>query len=142
MPSNRCGQCEGAVLVPLPGSSHLARPELLPLSRMRRTLIIVVLVALLLVGAWWLLSPKPTPAARAARPYAREFALQLQHDTRFTNVRVGVWDFGSKGPLWVRGIVGSDSDATELRRRFDSLRCPVRVSWNVDVDTNQDRGAR
>ena len=74
--------------------------------------------------------------ARAAQPYVRQFAEQLRQDGRFRAVEVGVWELGDKGPVYVRGRVRSDSDATELRRSFDALHCPVGVSWQVIVDTN------
>ncbi len=83
-----------------------------------------------------------TPEARAARPYAERFAQQLRQDGRFTNVEVRVWEVGSKGPLYVHGRVRSDSDAAELRRSYDALGCPVRVSWDVVVDTNLSRSGR
>jgi hypothetical protein len=77
-----------------------------------------------------------TPEARTALPYAKRFAEQLQQDSRFSNVEVGVWELGSKGPVYVRGRVRTDSDAAELRRSFAALGCPVGVSWSVVVDTN------
>jgi len=77
-----------------------------------------------------------------ARPYARQFALQLQQDARFTNIEIGVWGHGNKGPLYVRGRTRSDSEAAELQRSFDALHCPVGVSWQVVVDTNMSGGSR
>ena len=109
---------------------------------MRRVLTVLVLLVLLGLGIrlfGWLSVSRD---ARIARPYARELALQLQHDARFTNVEVGVWEVGGKGPLYVRGILRSDSDAAELRRRLDFLRCPVGISWQVAVDTNRLDGVR
>ena len=109
---------------------------------MTRALTVFAVLAPLAVGAWWLIWPHPTRAARVARPYAREFALYLQNDTRFTNVQVRIWEYGSKGPLYVHGRVRSDSDAAELRHRYDALGCPVGVSWDVVVDTNLSGSAR
>ena len=77
-----------------------------------------------------------SPAARTARPYAREFASKIENDARFTNVHVRVLELGSKGPVYVTGTVRNDSDLTDLRRTFDSLHCPVGVSWQIHVVTN------
>jgi hypothetical protein len=79
--------------------------------------------------------------AAEARPYAKRFGQQLRQDGRFSNVEVGVWELGSKGPIYVRGRVRSNSDAAELRRRFDALGCPVGISWQVVVDTNLNGGS-
>ena len=109
---------------------------------MRRVLVVPALLVLFGVGVWLFLWRSVSRDARTARPYARELVLQVQHDARFNNIEVGVWEFGSKGPLYVRGILRSDSDATELRRRLDSLHCPVGISWQIVVDTNRLDGAR
>ena len=110
---------------------------------MRRVFSIVALLVLVTAGLIWVtLWFSVSPAARTARPYARDFALQLQHDVRFTNIQVGFWESGSKGPIYVRGVVRSDADKTELRRKFDSLHCPVGVSWSIAVDTNRLDGVR
>jgi hypothetical protein len=85
---------------------------------------------------------RSSPDAAVARPYAERFSQQLRQDARFGSVEVGVWELGSKGPLYVRGRVRSDSDAAELRRSFDALGCPVGVSWQPVVDTNLSGGAR
>jgi hypothetical protein len=116
--------------------------QLFSLSHMRRVLQILALsaliVAVLCLVRWFSVSP----AARAARPYAREFAAQLAGDARFTNVHVRVLQLGSKGPLYVTGTVKSDADRTELRRLFDSLHCPVEIGWQVAVVTNGLDGVR
>lgn len=75
--------------------------------------------------------------ARTAKPYAHQFAQELRKDSRFMNVEVGVWELGSKGPVYIRGTVPTDSDVAELRRKFAALGCPVGVSWHVAVVTNQ-----
>src|SRR5438132_1291324 len=108
---------------------------------MTRLLTVLVVLALLGLGVW-LYRGRTSPDARIARPYAQQFARQLRSDNRFAKVDVGVWEIGSKGPLYVRGRVRSDSDAADLRRRFDALGCPVGVSWQVVVDTNLSGGVR
>ena len=80
--------------------------------------------------------------ARTAKPYAQQFTKELEKDARFAKVEVGVWELGSKGPLYVRGAVSSETDAVELRRKFDALDCPVGVSWQVAVVTNQSGDTR
>lgn len=83
-----------------------------------------------------------SPDALAAKPYVQRFAHQLQQDNRFSGIEVGVWELGSKGPVYIRGRVRNDSDAAELRRSFDALGCPAGVSWQVVVDTNMSGGTR
>src|SRR6478736_5583763 len=102
------------------------------LSHMMRPLTIVAVLALLGVGIW-LYRGHSSTEVRTAKPYAQQFMQELQKDARFGKVEVGVWELGSKGPLYVRGAVSSDTDATELRRKFDALGCPVGVSWQVAV---------
>jgi len=115
-------------------------PEFGP-GHMKRLIAIVAVLALLCVGIW-LYRGRSSPDARTAKPYAKEFARQLQSDARFPNVQVRVLEFGSKGPVYIQGSVRSEADAAELRRTFDALGCPVGVSWQVVVDTNMDGGVR
>jgi hypothetical protein len=103
---------------------------------MKHLLTIVVVLALIGVGIWFYRGRSST-ATRTARPYAEQFAQQIAKDNRFAKVEVGVWELGDKGPLYVRGTVLSDSDAADLRRGFDALGCPVGVSWQVTIATNQ-----
>lgn len=109
---------------------------------MRRLFTIAAL--LLLVGAniWLYRWFSVSPDARTARPYAQKFARELQSDARFTDVQVRVLELGSKGPVYIQGRVRSDVDAAKLRRRFDALGCPVGVSWQVAVVTNQTGDTR
>ena len=108
---------------------------------MKRLLTSVALLTLLGASVW-VYQRRGSADARIAKPYARQLAHELQNDARFAKIEVGVWELGSKGPLYVRGAVLSDSDASELRRRFEALRCPVGVSWQVVVNTNQTGGVR
>jgi hypothetical protein len=108
---------------------------------MARLFTIATVLALLVLGIC-LYRGRISPQARTARPYAQQFAQHLRSDARFTNVQVRVWEVGSKGPVYVHGRVCSDADAAELRRTFDTLGCPVGVSWDVVVDTNLIRGIR
>jgi hypothetical protein len=103
---------------------------------MTRLLTIVAVLAVLGVGIWFYRG-RSSADARVAKPYAQQFTEELHKDARFANVVVGVWDLGSKGPLYVRGTVSSEADTEDLRRRFDALGCPVGVSWQVAVITNQ-----
>ena|SRR5438552_13893135 len=111
------------------------------LDHMTRLLTIVAILALLGVGIWSYRG-RSSADARTAKPYAQQFAQELQKDGRFAKVEVGVLELGSKGPLYVRGTVSSHLDATELRRRFDALSCPVGVSWQIVVNTNQTGDVR
>ena len=88
--------------------------------------------AIICAERWFTVSP----AARTARPYAREFVSRIEKDPRFTNIHIRVLELGSKGPVYVTGTVRCDADAAELRRTFDLLRCPVGVSWQFVVVTN------
>jgi broad specificity phosphatase PhoE len=110
--------------------------ELFTLGHMTRLLTIVAVLVLLGVGIW-IYRSRSSADARTAKPYAQQFTQELHKDARFAKVEVGVWELGSKGPLYVRGAVSSETDAADLRRRFDALGCPVGVSWQVAVITNQ-----
>jgi hypothetical protein len=105
-------------------------------DRMKRFLPIVTGLALLGFGIWYYRG-RGSADSRRAKPYAQQFAQELRKEARFMRVEVGVWELGSKGPLYVLGTVPSDTDASELRRKFDALGCPVGVSWQVAVVTNQ-----
>jgi hypothetical protein len=104
---------------------------------MRRLLTIAALLLLVAASMWLYRWFSVSPDARTARPYAQKFARELQSDVRFTDVQVRVLELGSKGPVYIHGCVRSDVEAAELRRRFDALGCPVGVSWQVAVVTNQ-----
>ena len=107
------------------------------------TRLLIILAVLVLLGAGiCFYRGRSSADARTAKPYAQQFAQELRKDARFMKVEVGVWELGSKGPLYIRGTVRSDSDAAELRRRFDALGCPIGVSWHVIVVTNQTEDAR
>ncbi|HLX95751.1 MAG TPA: hypothetical protein VKU37_08400 [Verrucomicrobiae bacterium] len=90
---------------------------------------------LIIAASGWMLWKwfSVSPAARTAKPYARKFAKQIKSNPRFAGIRVGVLKFGNKGPIYVRGTVASDADRTDLRRQFETLRCPVGSDWDVFV---------
>jgi len=94
------------------------------LGHIRRLLTILAVLALLGVGIW-IYRGRISTDARAAKPHAQQFTQELEKDARFQKVEVGVWELGSKGPLYVRGAVSSETDEAELRRKFDALGCPV-----------------
>jgi len=103
---------------------------------MRRFLFVLAGLALTGATIWLVRWLSVSPGARVARPYAREFVSRIEKDARFTNVHVRVLEYGSKGPVYVTGTVWSDCDANELHRAFDSLHCPVGVSWQLRILTN------
>ena len=100
-----------------------------------RALTLLPILVLIGLGVW-LYRGRISPEARSAQSYAETFDRQLRADARFARVEVGVWKLGSKGPLYLRGRVGSDADVAELHRKFETLYCPLGVSWQVVVDTN------
>ena len=100
---------------------------------MRRALTVLTLILLFVVGLW-LAFFRASPLVRSARIYARQFKEKIQSDNRFANIEVVVFELGDKSPLGIRGTVKSDSEAADLRRTFDSLHCPVGVSWYVTTN--------
>lgn len=103
---------------------------------MRRLLIILIVGAAIWMSWRWF---SISPAARAAKPYARQFKHELEMDPRFTNIDVHLLELGDKGPIFINGIVASDAELTELHQRFQALHCPAGVGadWNVFVHTNE-----
>jgi hypothetical protein len=97
--------------------------------------IILVLSVIGEVERWFSISP----AARAAKPYARQFQQELETDPRFKNIDVHLFELKDKGPIFISGIVTSDADLAELHQRFQALHWPagVDVHWNVFVHANE-----